>query len=301
MLIAKRTTPLYVIALFTVLHCGLTASNKAQAQESVATNPGLPGGTERDISKSPGYSSSLEAQGGLIDTTESLAAPQIKMNRRAEKFVADYLSRNREDLQKVQKRSAQYFPKIDAVFRNHGLPLQLKYLAVIESELNTSAVSPVGAVGLWQFMPQTARYLGLKVSSRTDERKQLKKSTVAAARYVKTLYHQFDDWLLVIAAYNSGAGPVFSAIKKAGSRDFWKLQQYLPAETRAHVKRYIGAHYFFETEGSLTTLTKAETTTYLNALAEHQESMKVISEIKAGFAEDVSLQVKGDGATVAVK
>lgn len=301
MLIAKSIKPLSVIALFTVLYSGLTALNKAQAQGSATTNPGFTAGFESENRQSTGYSSSFEAQGGIIDTTELLAAPQIKLNRRAEKFVAEYLSRNREDLQKVQKRSGKYFPHIDAVFRNHGLPVQLKYLAVIESELNTSAVSRVGAVGLWQFMPQTARYLGLKVSSKTDERKQLKKSTIAAARYVKTLYHQFDDWLLVIAAYNSGAGPVFSAIKKAGSRDFWKMQQYLPSETRAHVKRYIGAHYYFETEGSLTTLTKAETTTYLKALAEHQESMKVISEIKAGFAEGVSLGVKGEGATVAIK
>jgi membrane-bound lytic murein transglycosylase D len=291
MLIAKRITPLYVIALF-VLLSSLTSLNKAHAQASFASNPRLLARTETENRKPPASLSSFEVQDDLIDTSESLPAPQIKMNRRAEQFVADYLSRNSEDLEKVQKRSGHYFPKIDAVFRNHGLPVQLKYLAVIESELNTSAVSPVGAAGLWQLMPQTARYLGLKVSSRNDERKQLKKSTVAAAQYVKTLYQQFDDWLLVIAAYNSGAGPVFSAIKKAGSRDFWKLQQYLPAETRAHVKRFIGAHYFFETQGSLTTLTKAETTNYLKALAEHQESLKVISEIKAGFAEGVSPDVK---------
>ncbi len=300
MLTAKRLPPLYVIALSTILQCALAAFNSANAQGPIATDQVSAVGTESKKGKAPPYSSSAKTEEGLMDTTETLAAPQIKMNRRAEKFVTEYLSRNKEDLQKIHLKSGKYFPKIDAVFRAYGLPVQLKYLAVIESELNTAAISPVGAAGLWQFMPKTARYLGLKVSAKIDERKQLKKSTIAAAQYVRTLYHQFDDWLLVIAAYNSGAGPVLSAIKKAGSRDFWKLQQYLPAETRAHVKRYIGAHYFFETGGSLTTLTNAETTTYLKALADHEEGMKVISEIKAGF-DIVSPEVKTEGASVASK
>jgi membrane-bound lytic murein transglycosylase D len=100
----------------------------------------------------------------------------------------------------------------------------LKYLAVIESELKPTATSWVGAVGPWQLMPATARLLGLKVSHKVDERTNYQKSTHAAAIYLKDLYTEFGDWLLVIAAYNGGAGNVYSAIRKSGSRNFWKLR-----------------------------------------------------------------------------
>jgi len=143
------------------------------------------------------------------------------------------------------------------------LPVQLKYLAVVESELKTTALSRVGAVGAWQLMPETARNYSLKVSSRYDERKHLYKSTVAAAKYLNYLHNIFNDWLLTIAAYNGGPGTVFKAIKRSGSRNFWKLQDFLPMETRLHVKRFISTHYFFEGEGSVTTLTKQEKEGYL--------------------------------------
>jgi hypothetical protein len=107
-------------------------------------------------------------------------------------------------------------------------------------------------------MLETARILGLKTSSRNDERRNYYKSTQAAARYLRDLHREFGDWLLVIAAYNGGPAPVYRAIKKCRSRNFWVLQRYLPAETRQHVKRFIATQYFFEGHGSLTTLTKAE-------------------------------------------
>jgi len=135
----------------------------------------------------------------------------------------------------------------------------LKYLAVIESRLHTSAVSWAGAVGPWQLMPATARILGLRVNHKVDERTNYIKSTHAAAKYLNSLYDQFGDWLLVIAAYNGGAGNVLKAIRKSGSRNFWDLQYYLPAESRNHVKKFIGTHYIFEGQGGLTTLTKKET------------------------------------------
>ena len=196
---------------------------------------------------------------GVIDTSEIVQQPRIKLNPKGEKYISNYLKKNREELLVIQKRSARYFKSIESILKKSNVPVELKYLAVIESQLKTSAVSHVGAAGMWQFMPTTARSLGLKVSAKKDERKQFTKSTKAAAIYIKALYAQFGDWLLVVAAYNSGAGPVYKAIKKSGSCDFWLLQHYLPAETRAHVKRYIGAHYFFENKGSTATLTKAET------------------------------------------
>ncbi len=152
-----------------------------------------------------------------------------------------------------------YFNVMDAILTSHNLPKELKYLAVIESRLHTSAVSWAGAVGPWQLMPATARILGLKVSRRVDERTNYIKSTHAAARYLNDLYDQFGDWLLVIAAYNGGPGNVLKAMRKSGSQNFWDLQYYLPAESRNHVKKFIGTHYIFEGQGGLTTLTKKET------------------------------------------
>jgi membrane-bound lytic murein transglycosylase D len=100
-------------------------------------------------------------------------------------------------------------------------------------------------------MPTTAREIGLKINGKYDERTHFYKSTVAAAKYLKSLYGYFGDWLLVLAAYNSGPGTVFKAIHKSGTRNFWALQAFLPAESRGHVKRFIATHYFFEEQGSV--------------------------------------------------
>jgi membrane-bound lytic murein transglycosylase D len=185
-------------------------------------------------------------------------APKIGLRKEALRFANSYLEKNAELLEQIRKKSPRYFQIMDTVFTRYNLPVELKHLAIVESELNPKARSRVGALGPWQLMPSTARILNLKVNGRTDERTHFYKSTVAAAKYLRDLYKIFDDWLLVIAAYNSGPGPVLKAIKKSGSRNFWKLQYYLPAETRGHVKKYISTHYFYEGNGGVTTLTKYE-------------------------------------------
>jgi membrane-bound lytic murein transglycosylase D len=162
------------------------------------------------------------------------------------KFVSNYIRHNDESLTVVKERSEEPFSVIDSVLTRYHLPLELKYLAVIESELKPTAVSRVGAKGTWQLMRGTAHQLGLKVNSQTDERKDLAKSTKAAAKYLRDLHHEFGDWLLVLAAYNGGPLPVHRAIHKAHSRNFWALQQYLPAESRMHVKKFIATAYYFE-------------------------------------------------------
>jgi membrane-bound lytic murein transglycosylase D len=116
-------------------------------------------------------------------------------------------------------------------------------------------------------MPATARILGLKVTHKVDERKNYYKSTKAAAIYLRDLYTELGDWLLVIAAYNGGTGNIYRAIKKSNSRDFWHLQYYLPAESRNHVKKFIGTEYTFEGQGSVTTLTKEEANNQLSGSA----------------------------------
>jgi membrane-bound lytic murein transglycosylase D len=191
----------------------------------------------------------------------------VKLNSRAVGFVQDYMEKNSRKLENMKNWGRPYFNMIDGILIKHGLPKELKYLAVIESELKPGAVSWAGAVGPWQLMPATARALGLKVSKRVDERVDYYKSTHAAAKYIKDLYREFGDWLLVIAAYNGGPGNVYSAIRRSGSRNFWNLQYYLPAESRTHVKKFIGTHYIFEGQGGLTTLTKQEATEQLGASA----------------------------------
>jgi hypothetical protein len=176
------------------------------------------------------------------------------VNRRVTRFVKTYISANKRTLYKIRRRSSAPFVVIDSVLNHYHLPAQLKYMAVIESELKTTAVSRVGAVGPWQLMPMTARDLGLKTTPDNDERKIFSKSTRAAARYIKDLYAAYGDWLLVLAAYNGGPGPVNMAMHRAKTRDFWTLQHYLPAETREYVNKFIATWYYFERPGSIAKL-----------------------------------------------
>jgi peptidoglycan lytic transglycosylase D len=177
----------------------------------------------------------------------------MTLHPRAIPFVKDYLEIHESRLTKMKSTAIPYFQMIDKILVSQNLPRELKYLAVIESDLKSSATSWAGAVGPWQFMPKTAQLMGLKVTQYRDERRDLSKSTYAAAKYLKSLYVQLGDWLLVIAAYNGGAGRVEAAIKKSGSRNFWDLQYHLPAESRTHVKKFIATHYIMEGQGGITT------------------------------------------------
>jgi len=177
----------------------------------------------------------------------------LTLHPRAIPFVKDYFDENEERLTKMKSSAVPYFRTIDNIFRKYQMPTELKYLAVIESELKSSAKSWAGAVGPWQFMPETGRLMGLTINKHRDDRRDLSKSSVAAARYLKDLYTELGDWLLVIAAYNGGPGRVEYAIRKSGSRNFWDLQNYLPAESRTHVKKFIATHYIMEGQGGITT------------------------------------------------
>jgi membrane-bound lytic murein transglycosylase D len=208
----------------------------------------------------------------LMETKPVSAKPEIRLNKKEALFLKKYIRNSRECLVRVKKRSVVPFSIIDSVLHKYHLPVELKYLAVIESELKPSALSHVGARGPWQLMPGTAQVLGLKTSHKNDERTNYYKSTIAAARYLKDLYAQFNDWLLVLAAYNGGPKPVYNAIQKSGSRNFWILQNYLPGESRDHVKKFIATHYYFEGRGSETTLTRAENLEFKKMVKEFLKS-----------------------------
>jgi membrane-bound lytic murein transglycosylase D len=161
-------------------------------------------------------------------------------------FVRKYLELHNKSLGSVKSNSTKPFNVIDNVLEKKSLPKELKYLAVIESALNHKAVSRAGAVGPWQLMESTARMMGLTVNHKRDERTDWYKSTTAATQYLELLYSQLNDWLLVIAAYNSGPVPVQRAIDRTGSRSFWDIKEYLPRETQGHVLAFIATASIFE-------------------------------------------------------
>jgi membrane-bound lytic murein transglycosylase D len=236
----------------------------------------------------------------------SLTAPVIELHPAIEDYVANYIRKNSDMLDEINRARGSHFKTIDKVFTKQNIPVELKYLAVIESQLKTTALSRVGAKGMWQLMPETARILGLKVNGKVDERTYAYKSTVAAARYLQDLYKIFDDWLLTIAAYNSGPGPVFNAIKKSGSRNFYKLQNFLPQETRLHVKKFIATHYYFEGCGSIVTLTKMEREQHLDAVAKFvkmqaTQSLPITPQEEDEYVNWVAVMNQDNNVTVVLK
>jgi membrane-bound lytic murein transglycosylase D len=169
----------------------------------------------------------------------------IEMHPKAISFVQSYIEKEGEGLRKMKTWAKPYFNLYDEILTANGIPVELKYLSVIESHLSAQVVSWAGAAGPWQIMPDEATRLGLKLLP-NDERMDYQKSTQAAAIILKELYQQFGDWLLVVAAYNGGAGRLSKAIEKKKTKDFWALQYELPLETRNHVKKFIATHAIFE-------------------------------------------------------
>ncbi|MBQ8968362.1 MAG: transglycosylase SLT domain-containing protein [Bacteroidaceae bacterium] len=165
-------------------------------------------------------------------------------NEVVRKFIDQYSNRLRRSVAVMLGASNFYFPIFEEALETYQMPLELKYLPIIESALNPGATSRVGAAGLWQFMPATGKQYGLEITSLIDERRDPIKSSYAAARYLKDLYDIFGDWTLAIASYNCGPQNVLKAIKRAdGSKDYWTIYPYLPAETRGYVPAFIAANY----------------------------------------------------------
>ncbi|WP_018626037.1 lytic transglycosylase domain-containing protein [Niabella aurantiaca] len=204
------------------------------------------------------------------------------LNPKAISFVKDYIDRHADDLKELRSWARPYFDMMDDVLSQNNIPKELKYLAVIESNLKASAVSWAGAVGPWQFMPATARGLGLHVSRGRDERTNYLKSTQAASKYLNYLFNLYKDWLLVVAAYNCGPGRVNSAINKAGSNDFWDLQYYLPAESRNHVKKFIATHYIMEGQGGVTTVSREQALAMMKTVKDEATQQNVAVQTISG-------------------
>ncbi|UYQ93360.1 lytic transglycosylase domain-containing protein [Chitinophaga horti] len=187
-----------------------------------------------------------QAAASLPSTIRSPKVYEQMNNHYVSGYINDFATRYSNHLQVMVTKSEPYFVMIEKIFKEHGIPEEMKYLALIESGFNTSARSRVGAVGAWQFMSSTARIFGLSVGKKVDERKDFYKSTVAAAKFLNELNGQFDDWLLVVAAYNCGPGGVTRAQKMSGRQDFWGIQYFLPAESRNHVYKFIATGYILD-------------------------------------------------------
>lgn len=169
---------------------------------------------------------------------------EMPYNQVVKQFIERYSDKLRGSVSYMLGAANFYMPIFEQALETYGLPLELRYLPVIESALNPNAVSRVGATGLWQFMLETGKRYGLEVNSLVDERRDPVKSSYAAARYLRDLYKIFDDWSLVIAAYNCGPNKVNQAIHRAkGSVDYWQIYPYLPKETRGYVPAFIAANY----------------------------------------------------------
>jgi membrane-bound lytic murein transglycosylase D len=165
-------------------------------------------------------------------------------NEVVQKFIDRYSGRLRHSISYMLGASNFYIPIFEEALEAYQLPLELKYLPIIESALNPKAVSRVGASGLWQFMIGTGKQYGLQVNSLVDERRDPIKSSYAAARYLSDLYKIFGDWNLVIAAYNCGPENINKAIRRSnGNKDYWEIYPYLPKETRGYVPAFIAANY----------------------------------------------------------
>lgn len=167
----------------------------------------------------------------------------LDYNEFVQTYIDSYTGR-RDEMAQIIGLSKYYFPIYEKAFHTVGIPEEIKYLSIVESELNPNAVSRVGATGPWQFMTTTAKLYGLSMDGYIDERRDPIRASYAAAAYLKDAYEEFGDWLLAIASYNCGKSSVESAIAQAGgANDFWSIRQYLPAETRGYVPAYIAVAY----------------------------------------------------------
>lgn len=172
---------------------------------------------------------------------------KIEYNPQLEQIIRSYLQKRKSSLSVIMERARYFFPMFEEHLAKYKIPMELKYLAVIESALNPNARSRVGATGLWQFMYPTGKFYNLEISSYIDERSDPYRATEAACKYLESLYKVYGDWSMVLAAYNYGPGNVSKAIRRSGgSTNYWNIRKYLPKETAAYVPAFYATLYIFE-------------------------------------------------------
>ena len=280
----RLTKSVSVIIVFFVLAFAGSAFTAAPANEGGGAKK-----TTKDSTQTDKYG--FKSLFGEENTFNPSKPYLTQLNPLAVSYVQSYVRSHGALMERIKIWGKPYLDLYDGILSQYGLPKELKYLSVIESNLKAGAVSIAGAVGPWQIMDFEARRVGLTVNGHNDERVNYTKSTHAAARILKELYGQFNDWLLVIAAYNCGQGRVRQAIRKSGSRNFWALQSFLPLETRNHVKKFIGTHFIFEGNGGLTTMTAAEVESLRSSIATQAKQKPAVDD--ADEVSNKSLELSG--------
>lgn len=223
---------------------------------------------------------------------------EMPYNSIVQKFIDRYSNELRHSVAYMLGAQNFYMPIFEEALESYGLPLELKYLPVIESALNPNAVSRVGATGLWQFMLNTGKRYDLEVNSLVDERRDPIKSSYAAARYLSDLYKLYGDWNLVIAAYNCGPEQINKAVRRSnGSRDYWKIYSHLPHETRGYVPAFIAANYImnYYCEHNicpLSTELPAKTDTVMVSRDVHFEQIAQVTGIDTNQLQDLNPQYR---------
>lgn len=206
----------------------------------------------------------------------------IEYNKSLESVIKTYLKNRKSQFSDLMEKARYYFPLFEEQLDKYDVPLEIKYLAIVESALKPRARSYVGATGLWQFMYQTGKQFDLNVSSYVDERSDPFKATEAACKYLKTLHEIFGDWDLALAAYNSGPGNVSKAIRRSGGRtNYWNIRQYLPRETAGYVPAFYATLYIFEYSKEHNIVAKKSAYTYFETdtvMVKRQLTFKQISE-----------------------
>ncbi len=216
----------------------------------------------------PTFSSELVAQ--RMQVLDKNTPFDLVYNPTVQGFIDLYAVRRRDITSKVLGMSQLYFPMMEEALVRHNIPMEMKYLSIVESALNPTAISRAGAGGLWQFMVATGKQYGLDVNSYQDERFDAYKSTDAACKYLRFLYDTFGDWQLALAAYNSGPGNVNKAIRRAGgAKDFWSIKPYLPKETQGYVPAFIAVNYVMNHAAEYNIYAKEPITTFFETDSIH--------------------------------
>jgi membrane-bound lytic murein transglycosylase D len=229
-----------------------------------------------------------------LQQLDSKTPMDLAYNDKVQVFIDSYLGKNKALISRMKGLAQYYFPMFERELDFYNLPLELKYLAIVESALNPKARSHSGASGLWQFMYLTGKQYGLDVTSYTDERQDPIKATKSACEYFVSLYNTFGDWNLVLAAYNGGPGYLQRKISSVGSSDFWELYPYLRKETRNYIPTFIAVNYamnfsnehdiaiqnpkiYFEDIDTITLINDVELSTLSELLCVNKETIKYLN------------------------
>ncbi|PZX47506.1 LysM peptidoglycan-binding domain-containing protein [Algoriphagus chordae] len=228
-------SPFYRTITLALITCLIPLSKAfSQDDESIAAGPSL----EEEVLPNYHYEYIPDFTYDEIDERVKAMDHEMsfELNDRTFSFIQYFTVRNRDYTKMVLARKELFFPMFDEMMEKHDMPLEIKYLSIIESGLDPQIRSRVGAMGLWQFMPATGRMYGMQTNSEVDDRMDPELSTEAAAKYLKSLYRMFGDWEVAMAAYNCGPGNVRKAIRRSGGKKtFWGIYNYLPRETRSYV------------------------------------------------------------------